>query len=170
MELRLIVAVAENGVIGSGRSVPWDHPEDVRHYKETVAGHPVIVGRRTFESMRKLDVPLHVVLTSDGSRRSADDDVAYVTTLEVAVDAAAETGDDVAYVIGGGEIYRAFLPYTRVAVVSEINRSHEGDVTFPDLGPEWVERDRDPRGPFDVVWYENTDPEPIGGGAGATGT
>lgn len=161
MELRLIAAMSENRVIGEGRSVPWHYPEDVRHYKETVAGHPVVVGRTTFESMDKLDVSLHVVMTTDESRQSDDPDVTYVTSPAAAVDAAAETGDDEAWVIGGGEVYRLFLPYADGAVLTHIHETHVGSVTFPELGPEWKERERDERDGFDIVTYEHTDPVPL---------
>lgn len=163
MELYLIAAVADNGVIGEGRTVPWDLPEDVRHYKETVAGHPIVVGRRTFDAMTKLDVPLHVVMTTDESLTTEDEEVVYVPSVPEAVDAAAGTGADAAYVIGGGEIYRLFLPYADGAVLSEVAGEYEGSVTFPDLGPGWEERSRDEREGFDIVRYENTAPEPIQG-------
>lgn len=161
MELRLIAAMSENRIIGKGRGVPWHHPEDVRHYKSTVAGHPIVVGRRTFESMDKLDVPLHVVLTTDESRTSADPDVVYATTPAAAIDAASATGNGTAYVIGGGEVYRLFLPHAHGAVLTHIHETHEGSVTFPELGPAWEERERDPRGAFDIVTYENTAREPV---------
>ncbi|MFB6142089.1 MAG: dihydrofolate reductase [Halorientalis sp.] len=163
MELVLVAALGENRVIGTGRSVPWDVPEDVRHYKSTVAGHPVIVGRRTFESMDRLAVPLHVVLTTDASREAAAPDVTYVRSPGEAVGAAAETGSDRAYVIGGGEIYRLFLPYADGALLSHIEGTYEGGVTFPELGPSWEERERERRDGFDVVRYENTAPEPLPG-------
>lgn len=161
MELQLVAAIADNGVIGEGPSVPWHIPEDVRHYRQTVAGSPIIVGRRTFDAMDKLDVPRHVVLTTDESRASDDDEIVYVTSASEAAAAAAETGAETAYVIGGGEIYRLFIPYADGAILSHIHEAYEGSVTFPDLGPGYVEREREPHDEFDIVWYENTERQPL---------
>lgn len=161
MELHLIAAMSENRVIGEGRSVPWHHPEDVAHYKSTVAGRPVVVGRRTFDAMDKLDVPLHVVMTTDPDRESDDPEVTYATSPAGAVAAAETTGDDECWVIGGGEIYRLFLPYVDEAVLTHIHETHEGSVTFPELGDDWAAVDRDEREAFDIVTYEHADPEPL---------
>lgn len=163
MELRLIAAMSVNRIIGKGSTVPWHHPEDVRQYKARIAGHPVVVGRRTFGYMDDLDVPLQAVLTTDPSRESDDPEVVYVTSPAEAVAAAERTGDDEAWILGGGEIYRLFLPYADGAVLTHIHETHEGDVTFPELGPDWVERDREAGEAFDVVTYDHTDPEPVPG-------
>lgn len=160
MELRMVVAVSENGVIGKDGSVPWNVPEDVEHWKSTVRGHPIIVGRGTFDGMSPLDDCFHVVLTSDASRESDHDRVTYVTTPGEAVDVAAEH-DDLIYVIGGGGVYRAFLPYTHRIVLSRIPGTYEGDVTFPELDDTWTVEDRDERAEFTILTYRNEVPKPV---------
>jgi len=160
MELRMVVAVSENGVIGRDGSVPWDVPEDVRHWKSTVRGNPIIVGRRTFEGMSLLDGSSYAVLTSDPDRTSDHDRVTYVNSPGEAVDVTA-AHDDLIYVIGGGGVYRAFLPYTDYIILSRIHGTYEGDVTFPELDARWTVADRDEREDFTVVTYRNENPEPV---------
>src|SRR3989337_2870163 len=105
--LYLVAAVAANGVIGSGGKLPWRLPEDLRHFKELTLGHPVIMGRRTWES---LGGPLrgreNIVVTRS---RGYDAPGAHVpASLDAAL--ALCTGEPVAFVIGGGELYAAALP------------------------------------------------------------
>jgi dihydrofolate reductase len=161
MELHIVVAAAENGVIGRDGSVPWHYPEDVAHYRSTVAGHPVIVGRRTFDSMEPLPESLNVVLTSDPDRTADHPDVRYVTGVDEAVAAAAGTGADVGYVIGGQGVYEAFLPHVRRVVLSRIHETVAGDRFFPELGDEWTEVARDEREGFSIVEYVQEDPDPV---------
>lgn len=160
MELRMVVAVSENGIIGKDGSVPWDVPEDVAHYKSTVRGHPIILGRKTFDGMAPLPESFHAVLTSDASRRSDHDRATFVTTPGEAVDIAAEHGD-IIYVIGGGGVYREFLPYTHRVILSRIPGTYEGDVTFPELGDDWTVEDRDERETFTILTYRNENPTPV---------
>jgi dihydrofolate reductase len=160
MELRMVVAVSENGIIGKDGSVPWNVPEDVKHWKSTVRGHPIIVGRGTFDGMKPLDGCFHAVLTTDPSRTSDHDRVTYVTSPAEAVDVAAEH-DDLIYVIGGGGVYRTFLPATHRIILSRIPGTYEGDVTFPELDDRWTVEDRDERETFTIVTYRNEDPVPV---------
>ena len=91
-ELVLVVAADENNVIGLDGGVPWNYPEDVRQYKNRIAGHPIILGRRTFESMKPIPDCYTVVLTSDDSRSADSETVEYATTPQIAVEAAARAG------------------------------------------------------------------------------
>ncbi len=135
MELVSVAAVAENGVIGDGPRVPWDLPEDVRQYRARVAGHPVAIGRRTFESMRKAgDLPgaRQVVLSRSG-RSYPEDSVRVVGGVETAIDALAATGAAVTYVLGGTSVYEAFLPRVDRMVLSRVHATPEGDAYYPDI-------------------------------------
>lgn len=161
MELHLVVAAAENGVIGRDGGVPWHYPEDVAHYKSTVAGHPIVVGRRTFDSMEPLPESLNIVLTSDPALSADDEHIQYVTTKREAVDVAAATGTDVVYVIGGQGVYESFLPHAHRVILSRIHQRPEGDRYFPTLGDEWTERARDEREGFTIVEYVRSSPAPI---------
>ncbi|KAA9397372.1 dihydrofolate reductase [Haloarcula sp. CBA1130] len=175
-ELVLVVAADENNVIGLDGGVPWHYPEDVRQYKHRIAGHPVILGRRTFDSMDPLTDCYTVVLTSDDSRSAESETVEYATNPRIAVDAAARAGateavagdgtgandsPPVTYVIGGEAVYDLFLPFAGRVFLSRIHERNEGDRYFPDLGAEWTELSRESYEGFDVIEYEQASPRPL---------
>ncbi|MGA9403112.1 dihydrofolate reductase [Haladaptatus sp.] len=155
--LVLIAAVAENGVIGRDGGMPWHYSEDMRHFKETTMGHPVVMGRTTYESIAaQMDGPLpgrtNVVLSR--SNPDLPEEVVLVHGVEEAM-AEIEELDDVAYITGGAAVYEQFLPYADEMVLTEIHESYEGDTYFPEWDPEeWQEIERDEREAFDFVRYE----------------
>ncbi len=125
----LIAAVAKNGVIGAHGKLPWHLPEDLQHFKKLTLGHPVIMGRRTWESLGKpLPGRENIVVSRKSGFEAPGASVA--STLEAAV--ALCTGEEVAYVIGGAEIYAAALPLADGLVLTEIHQDYEGDTRFPD--------------------------------------
>ncbi|MFB6087823.1 MAG: dihydrofolate reductase [Haloarculaceae archaeon] len=134
MELVSVAAVAANGVIGNAGEVPWDLPEDVRQYRERVADHPVILGRRTFEMFENPPGSAQIVV-SRTEREWADADVYPATSIEEAVAVAESLGADVAYVIGGGDIYALFQPHLDRMVLSRVHGAYPGDTYYP----EWDE-------------------------------
>ncbi|MFB6113475.1 MAG: dihydrofolate reductase [Halodesulfurarchaeum sp.] len=158
MIVSLVVAVAENGVIGAEGSIPWDLPEDLAHFKETTMGHPVIVGRRTYESIvDRLGEPLPGRLNVVLSTRDLDlpEGAVQARGIEDALDVARETGTDEVFVIGGRTVYEAVLPRTDRLYFTEIHDSYEGDTTFPDWDHSaFREIDRDDRNGFSFVVYE----------------
>jgi len=175
-ELVLVVAADENNVIGLDGGVPWHYPKDVRQYKDRIAGHPVILGRRTFDSMDPLTHCYTVVLTSDDSRSADSETVEYATTPQIAVEAAARAGSTeafggdatgasdsppITYVIGGEAVYDLFLPFASRVFLSRIHERNEGDRYFPDLGEEWTELSREAHEGFDVIEYEQASPRPL---------
>ncbi|MGB9932204.1 dihydrofolate reductase [Haloarcula amylolytica] len=175
-ELVLVVAADENNVIGLDGGVPWHYPKDVRQYKDRIAGHPVILGRRTFDSMDPLTDCYTVVLTSDDSRSADSETVEYATTPQIAVEAAARAGSTeafggdatgasdsppITYVIGGEAVYDLFLPFASRVFLSRIHERNEGDRYFPDLGEEWTELSREAHEGFDVIEYEQASPRPL---------
>ncbi|WP_458208454.1 dihydrofolate reductase [Haladaptatus sp. NG-SE-30] len=157
MRLVLVAAVAENGVIGRDGGMPWHYPEDLRHFKETTMGHPVVMGRTTYESIAaRIDGPLpgrtNVVLSR--SNPNLPKDVVLVDGVEEAVDTVAEL-DDTAFVVGGATIYEQFLPHADEMVLTEIHEEYEGDTRFPEWDAEsWQEVERDERDEFDFVRYK----------------
>ena len=161
MELVIIAAVAANGVIGRDGTLPWSYPEDLARFKERTIGHPVIMGRRTFEDvLSTLGEPLpgrtNVVLTRGDAPLPAG--VVRARTIDEAIAAAADTGADVAYVAGGASVYGAIFPRVDRLVLTEIHETFEGDVTFPDWDRDaWRERSRESREAFDFVEYVRTD-------------
>ncbi len=157
-EFVIVAAVAANGVIGRDGGIPWYFPEDLRHFKQLTTGHPVVMGRRTYESIAAdLGGPLpdrtNIVLS-----RSAPDlpeAVRLVESVPEAVDAVRATGADVGYVIGGAGVYEAFLPRTSRMVLTEIHEEYEGDTYFPEVDMDaWQEVARDEHDQFDFVTYE----------------
>jgi dihydrofolate reductase len=159
VEIQAVVAVSRTGAIGSGGTVPWSYPEDFRQYKERVRGNPVVVGRKTFEMMDPIDDSLNLVLTSDESRTSDHDRVEFVNSRAEAVAAAEAADGSLLSVIGGGGVYRAFLPFTDRAYVSELPDGLEGDADFPYLGSGWrvvEEREYDR---FTMVEWVNESPK-----------
>ena len=160
--IALIAAVAANRVIGRDGEMPWHFGEDLQYFKRTTTGHPVIVGRRTYETVvAALGEPFpgrtSVVLTTQSP--TLPDGAVVANSVAEAVDLAAadaaERGVDTAYVAGGGRVYEQFLPRATRLVLTEIHAAYEGDTRFPAFGDdEWVEIERDEREAFDFVTYE----------------
>ncbi len=143
VRLALIAAVAHNGVIGRGGELPWRIPADLQFFKAITMGKPMIMGRRTFESIGKaLPGRANIVVT-----RSADfsaDDVEVAGNLDQALEIAAGTGADEVMVIGGGEIYAAALPRADRLYLTEVHIDAAGDVRFPAFDrAQWRELSRD---------------------------
>jgi len=139
MKLHLIFARAANGVIGIKNTLPWHLPEDMAHFKRLTMGCPVIMGRKTWDSLparfRPLPGRLNIVVTrqgdwqAEGARRA--DSMAQACALC--------PPDSDAWVIGGAEIYTQALPLAITAVVTEIDADYEGDAYAPQFGPQWLE-------------------------------
>ena len=160
LTIALIAAVAENGIIGRDGEMPWHLPADLKHFKATTTGHPVIMGRLTYESIAAdIGGPLpgrtNIVL----SRGSPDlpEEVVGVGSIQEALDAARQATDDAetVYVIGGATVYTQFLPQADRLVLTEIHDSYEGDTEFPAWDrEEWTERSREDHDGFSFVEYE----------------
>lgn len=143
MRLNLIWAQAHNGVIGKDGTMPWHLPEDLAYFKRTTLGCPVVMGRKTWDSLparfRPLPGRLNVVVTRQRDWQATGAKVAHSLP-----DALALCGDaaDV-WIIGGAEIYALALPLATSAVVTEIEASFDGDAFAPQFGPQWKETARE---------------------------
>jgi dihydrofolate reductase len=149
----LVAAVADNGVIGNAGEIPWRIPEDMRHFREVTTGHPVLMGRVTYESIgRPLPGRTNIVVTRDPSWST--DGVRIVGSVQEGLDLAREAGGDV-MVIGGAQVYEAVMGRADVQILTEVHRSPEGDTFYPvyDRG-EWAETRREPHDGYDFVWLE----------------
>jgi dihydrofolate reductase len=143
VRLALIAAVARNGVIGRDGELPWRISADLKYFKSTTMGKPIIMGRRTFESIgRALPGRLNIVVsrnagfTADGVEIAAD--------LDQALQIAALQGGGEVMVIGGGEIYAAAMPRADRLYITEIHTDAEGDVLFPTFDrAQWRETSRE---------------------------
>jgi dihydrofolate reductase len=166
MQLHLIFAKARNGVIGKDNALPWHLPEDMAHFKRVTMGCPVIMGRKTWDSLparfRPLPGRLNVVVTrqdywnENGAKRSS--------SLRDAL-LICEQSEHV-WVIGGAELYAYALPFANTAVVTEINADYDGDAFAPQFGPQWVETSRETHTSvnglsFCFVTYSNPQPQPL---------
>lgn len=140
MRISLIAAVAENRVIGRNGAIPWDLPADRRRFRELTWGHPVIMGRRTFESIgHPLAGRRNIVLTRQPGYRA--EGCVVVHDLRSALEAAGE-GDEI-FIIGGGELYRETLPFAERIYLTIVHVTVAGDVLFPELpAGEFVEKER----------------------------
>ena len=133
----LIVAMAQNGVIGRGNRLPWRLPEDLRRFKASTMGKPILMGRKTFESIgHPLAGRLNIVLTRDAHWSATG--VAVVHTVEAALAAAGDAGE--LMVIGGAEIYQLVMPFARRIYLTHVHAEVAGDTFFPAFDPtQWVD-------------------------------
>lgn len=143
MELALIAAVARNGVIGRGDALPWQLPEDQRHFRRVTMGAPVIMGRKTWDSLPARFRPLpgrrNLVVTRNAAFAAPGAEC--VTSLPGAIALLADAPR--AFVIGGAEIYAEALPLAQQLWLTEIDRDFDGDAHFPDWPRDrFVEIDR----------------------------
>jgi dihydrofolate reductase len=160
MKLHLIYARARNGTIGKDGQMPWHLPEDLAHFKRVTLGQPVIMGRKTWDSLparfRPLPDRTNIVITrqadwsADGALRAA--------SIEEAMQLCGDVAD--AWIIGGAEIYRQAEPLASTAVVTEIDADFEGDAFAPELGESWQEIQRESHLaasglPFSFVTYQH---------------
>jgi dihydrofolate reductase len=137
----LVVAVAENDVIGRGNRLPWHLPADLRHFKGLTMGHHILMGRKTYESIGKaLPGRTNWVLSRSPDFAAADCNI--VRSLD---EAQAAVGDSPLMVIGGAEVYRLSLPFARRIHLTLVHTQvKDGDTFFADWrNPIWVELDRE---------------------------
>jgi len=150
MIVSLIAAMAENRVIGSKGAIPWYLPADLRHFRELTMGHPVIMGRKTFESIggplpgrRNLVLSRTPGLGAEGVevRGSLDEALAVCT------------GAEEVFVCGGGDVYREALPLADRIYLTIIHRKYDGDTRFPPIPADFVEVERkEEPGPPPFSW------------------
>jgi len=139
MLLSIIVAVSENGVIGLNNQLIWRLPDDLKRFKQLTLGHPMIMGRKTFESIGKpLPGRQSIIITRDENFSFEGTIVAH--SLEEAVDEAKKSGADEAFIIGGGDIYNQVQDIADKLYITEVHTDTEGDTFFkiqkPDLWKE----------------------------------
>jgi dihydrofolate reductase len=133
----LIVAAAENGVIGRGNRLPWHLPADLAHFKRTTMGRPVIMGRRTWESIGK---PLPGRRNIVVSRTPGFSAPGCVVAPDLSSAYALSAGETEVFVIGGTQLYEAALPGADRIYLTRVLASVEGDARFPELRPDaWHE-------------------------------
>ena len=140
MKISIIVAMDSNGVIGRENELPWHLPADLQHFKHTTMGKPILMGRKTWESIgRPLPGRTNIVITRDSDYQA--DGCVVVNSIDAALAAAGE--QDEVMVIGGAEFYRQVLPCADTLYLTRIHADLEGDTWFPELDEsEWREVER----------------------------
>jgi dihydrofolate reductase len=163
MHIIIVAAHAQNRVIGRNNDLVWHLPTDFKHFKELTLHHPIIMGRKTFESLGKpLPKRTSIIITRDTHYQQ--EGCIVVHSLEEAIEEAKQL-DDTLCIIGGAEIYKQALPYTHKMYLTEVKASPEGDAYFPEFSKEeWQEtsrhsyyKDEKNEYDFDFVTWERKD-------------
>ncbi len=151
MALSLIVAIAKNRVIGHQNKMPWHLPAELQYFKRITMGHPIIMGRKTFESIgRPLPGRQNIVVTRNAEFSAAGVDVVHSVDAAIAISSSAANSDTSAqagaFIIGGATLYAEALAYADKLYITEVDAAPEGDTFFPALNQrEWVETSRERR-------------------------
>lgn len=144
MRLSAITAISQNNIIGKNNSLPWHLPADMRFFKKTTMGHPIIMGRKTYESFKKaLPGRTNIVVTRQTNYSLTDATV--VHSLEEAINEAQKTESEEAFILGGAQIFEQSLPLIDRLYLTRIYEEFDGDIEFPE---------------FDVTQWEMTGIEP----------
>jgi len=135
MIISFIVAMSKNRVIGKDNKLPWDLPADMKHFKDLTMGKPVIMGRKTYESIgRPLPDRTNIIITRDKDYKA--EGCIVTSSVEGALDAAGDQEEIM--VIGGSQIYKEFLPIANKIYLTIIDEEFEGDAFFPEYNEdEW---------------------------------
>ncbi len=141
--LSIIVAIANENVIGKDNKLIWHIPEDLKRFKEITSGHKIIMGRKTFESLgRILPNRKHIILCNDMEMNLNNESVEVlddISKLDKYINS-----DEECFVIGGATIYKLLMPYANKMYITKINQSFDGDVYFPEIKEEvWKEISRE---------------------------
>lgn len=136
--INVIVAKASNNVIGAKNDLIWHLPNDLKHFKNLTSGHPIIMGRKTFESLgRPLPNRTNIVVTRDKDWQAENIEKEF--SLEKAIESAKKINEDI-YIIGGGNIYKQAMEFADVLYITEVHHEFEGDTYFPEIDEEiWEE-------------------------------
>ena len=144
--ISIIVAIAENNAIGLNNDLLWHIPEDMKRFRQITTGHRIIMGKRTYESLpnRPLKNRTNIVISDIPGDRYEGCLMAY--SIREVLDLC--PADEESFIIGGGMVYRQFLPLADRLYITRVHKSFEGDVFFPEIDPdEWEETAREEGNP-----------------------
>jgi dihydrofolate reductase len=133
MIITLVAAASENNVIGKNNKLLWNLPNDTKFFKNTTWAMPVLMGRKTFESLNNqpLNGRTNIVITRNPEQLASFEGIKVVTSLQQGIEVAKETDAKEVFVIGGGQIYAASLPIAHKIVLTRVHTTIEGDAYFP---------------------------------------
>ena len=137
--ISIIVAAATNNVIGRDNTLIWHIPDDLKHFKKVTMGKPIIMGRKSYESIgRPLPGRRNIVISRSAGTPVNENGPFFVPSIEAAIEDAYTTGADEIFIIGGGEIYKQCLPMAQRLYLTRVEKEYEGDTYFPTLNAhEW---------------------------------
>ena len=131
--LSLIVAIAENNVIGKDNKLIWHISEDLKRFKSITSGNTMLMGRKTFESLPGvLPGRKHIIITRDDKYTVDSEQVSVINDLDSFI-RTHENSDDEIFVIGGAEIYKQLLPHCQKLYLTKVHESFDGDTYFPEI-------------------------------------
>lgn len=141
--LSAIAAMSENRVIGIENQLPWHLPADLKHFKTLTTGHPILMGRKTYESIgRPLPNRTNIIITRNADFTAPG--CVVVTSIEDAITRAAEENAQEIFIIGGAEVYKQLLPHVQRIYLTIVHEQFAGDAFFPELDlKEWKEVERE---------------------------
>ncbi len=155
LTIALIVAMSEDGTIGDKGKIPWHISNDLKRFKHLTMGHPIIMGRKTYESIGKpLPGRTNIVLTRS-PHFLAPPEVLKFDSIDASLDHCRRQHEQTVFVIGGGEVYRQSLPLADKLFLTEVRQRVEGDTKFPDFDcSQWIETKRQDGPECSFVEYE----------------
>jgi dihydrofolate reductase len=159
MNIALIVAISEDGTIGDKGKIPWHIREDLQRFKRLTMGHPIIMGRKTYESIGKpLPGRTNIVLTQNPTF-TVPPEVLTFATLDAALDRCRANNVESVFIIGGSNVYQQALPLADKLFVTEVHKCINGDTKFPDYDrAEWTQTARKHGPECSFVEYVRSDP------------
>ncbi|MBT2630767.1 dihydrofolate reductase [Bacillus sp. ISL-101] len=141
--ISLIVAMDQNRVIGKNNKLPWHLPADLQYFKKVTMGHPIVMGRKTFESIGRVLPGRENVIVTRNQEFKAEGCVVLHDIAQIKM--FADNHDEEVFVIGGAEIFKEILPFTDRLYITEIHETFEGDTFFPEIDEnEWDEISSNP--------------------------
>ena len=141
MNITLVVAASDNNVIGKDNQLLWHLPKDMRFFKNTTWGLPILMGRKTFESLGSKVLPGRLNLILSNQKNIKTNGATLVHSLQDAVNLAAKQDYKQLMVIGGGQIYELALPLAHTIMLTRVHTTIEGDAFFPALNEDWVKKE-----------------------------
>lgn len=156
MKKIIIAAIAKNGVIGrADKQMPWHDSEEFKHFKRTTFGYPIIMGRKTFESLGKpLIGRLNIVITKNLDWKCIYPEVLVLTSLESAIKHCENSHYEKIFITGGGQLYKQAILIADEMILSFMNFEAKGEVFFPAIDESnWIINKREPKENFEIVTY-----------------
>jgi dihydrofolate reductase len=156
LRIIIIVAVARNSVIGrKNGEMPWHVKEEFQHFKNTTLGYPMIMGRKTFETLGKpLKGRENIIVSRNDNLSYEFDEIKIFHSLQESFDYLKKKNEEKVFIIGGGEIYRQAIGFADELLISFMKFDAEGEVCFPEISNEiWKEETREEREQFKIIKY-----------------